>query len=146
MPDQLPAISSTAPESVVSSSAALPGSRTTIRASARLSFATSNRPEQSVFTYGSRCTNRPRPETRIRALQFPAELSRIALALAEFAEGVLLPAMPQYGFAEHHAKRHLINQSLKLRALAPRAMKINVRPRPEMPVPVAAIVPLHSKA
>ncbi len=54
--------------------------------------------------------------------------------------------MPQYGFAEHHAKRHLINQSLKRRASAPRAMKINVRPRPEMPVPVAAIVPLHSKA
>ena len=71
---------------------------------------------------------------------------RIALALAEFAEGVLLPAMPQYGFAEHHAKRHRINQRPKRRTLAPRAMKINVRPRPEMPVPVTAIVPLHSKA
>src|SRR5260370_29485691 len=50
-PFQLPTISSAAPESVVSSSAALPGRCRTLPASPRLSFATSNRPEQFVFAY-----------------------------------------------------------------------------------------------
>src|SRR6266436_6361721 len=60
---QPPTISSTAPKFVVSSSGALPGRWRTKRANARLSFATSNRPEQSVFTYGRQCTNPSRPHT-----------------------------------------------------------------------------------
>src|SRR5260370_17021446 len=66
--------------------------------------------------------------------------------MADFAGGGYPPAMPEHGLTEHHAKRHLINQSLKRRALAPRALKINVRPRPKVPVPITAVVPLHSKA
>src|SRR5260370_2869272 len=78
----------------------------------------------------------------VGALQFPVELSCIAHAFAEFAEGVLFPVVPKHCRAGHHAERHLIRQRLKRGAVARGVRKMDVRPAPQMAVPVSPIVPL----
>src|SRR5712664_2546801 len=80
---------------------------------------------------------------RIGAFQFPAELPCIAHALAEFAKAVLRLVVPEHSLAKYHAKGHLIGQRLKGGTSAPRARKMDMRPGPEMTVPVSAVVPLH---
>src|SRR5260370_40602182 len=82
----------------------------------------------------------------VGAFQFPIELPCIAHAFAKPAEAVLLFIVPQHRPAKHHANWHLIGQRLKRRAWAPRARKMDVRPGPEQPVPVPAVVTLHSIA
>src|SRR5260370_13201830 len=77
------------------------------------------------------------------AFQFPIELPCIAHAFAKPAEAVLLFIVPQHRPAKHHANWHLIGQRLKPRAWAPPARKMDLRPRPEVPVPIPSVVPLH---
>src|SRR5260370_12695209 len=67
----------------------------------------------------------------------------MAHALAEFTERVLLPVVPEHGRANCQAKRDLIGQRLKRGTSAPRARKMDMRPGPEVAVPVSAVVPLH---
>src|SRR5216684_4928755 len=81
--------------------------------------------------------------SRVGALQFPSKLSRIALSLAEFSKGVHLPIVPQHGLAKYQAKRHFINQRLEGCTLAPRVREMDMRPGPEISVPVSAVVTLH---
>src|SRR4029077_1778232 len=54
--------------------------------------------------------------------------------------------MPEHCCARRHAKRHLIRQRFKRGPSATRIQKMNVRPRPEIPVPVSTVMALHSKS
>lgn len=59
---------------------------------------------------------------------------------------MLSSRMPKDGFAKSETERHLIAERLKCAQASIRLRKAGVYPRPEIPVPKSAVVPLHACA
>jgi len=78
-----------------------------------------------------------------------AEIPLHVFAVAGFAqvpEDVLLSIVPEHGFAKEQSERHLVDQRFQSCCRAAVAGKVRVSPRPEVAMPVAAIVSLQAKS
>ena len=78
-----------------------------------------------------------------------AEIPLHGLSVASFAqvpEDVLLSIVPKHSFAKDQSERHLVDQRFQSRCGVAVARKVDVRPRPEVAMPVAAVVSLQSKS
>ena len=64
----------------------------------------------------------------------------------QIAEDVLLSIVPKHSFTKDQSERHLVDQRFQSGCRPPVARKVRVSPRPEVAMPVAAVVSLHAKS
>ncbi len=79
------------------------------------------------------------------AAESPLHVGSVA-GFTQVPEDVLLSIVPKHGSAKDQSERHLVDQRFQSRCGFAVARKVGVGPRPEVAMPVAAIVSLQSKS
>ena len=79
------------------------------------------------------------------AAKIPLKILAAVAGILQISKHLLLSFMPQHCFAKDQSKGHLIDQRFQRARRAARPGKICMRPRPEIAMPVSAVMPLHSE-
>lgn len=80
-----------------------------------------------------------------RAGKLPLHCFAIAHFL-QLPEDVLLPVVPEHGFAKDKAERHFVGQGFQRRRRFAVPWKVRMGPGPEVTMPVSAVMSLHTES
>src|SRR6266496_6605783 len=81
-----------------------------------------------------------------RTAEFPLQVSPVFTHLTKFAKHMLPAFMPEHRLAKNHPQRHVIDQRLERARSCRRAKEVRMRPSPEVPMTVTAIMALQAES